>query len=78
MRKAATGVFLEVMSYRCFREWVELFVFSSHEIGLQQIPTVAVVLKLALCHHHDHDKDNDDEDVDCVVVEDENDENENS
>ena len=60
------------MSYRRLGEWVELFVFSSHEIGLQQIPTVAVVLKLALCHHHhDDDKDNDDEDVDCVVVEDE-------
>ena len=51
-----------------------MFVFSSHEIRFQQIPTVAIVFKLALYHDHynddyfddygDYDDDHDDYDED--------------
>ena len=41
-----------------------MFVLSSHEIGLEQVTAVAVVLKLALHHHHDDKDSDDDEDYD--------------
>ena len=41
-----------------------MFVLSSHEIWLEQVTAVAVVLKLALHHHHDNDdKDRNDDKI---------------
>ena len=39
-----------------------MFVFSSHEIRFQQIPTVSIVLKLALYRDDNDDDDGDDDD----------------
>ena len=51
-------------TYWCLRERVKLFVFSSHEIRFQQIPTVSIVLKLALYRDDNDDDDGDDDDDD--------------